>query len=530
MKVVKILFAGHLGALAFGIAGLLIAFPHPELWASNPSLVGAYNLGIRYAGSVHILFGAMTMLAFGLFFVGWRKTLMFFATATTISLSMELMGTGTGFPFGAYSYTTFLGARIAGRVPFSIPLSWFYMGFTAYILASALVARHAQRHRTIWSLIVGAYLLTVWDLALDPAMASAHLPIHFWIWHQTGPYFGMPVRNLIGWSATGLIFMSVSRLLWRANLDTRRMALWVPFGVYAANSGFAIVLSLGAGLWLPPIMAIVLGVLPASLVLLPEDTVAGGTFPQRIAALALRRGSRVLLVRHASVQIVGLENLPRSGPVIIAARHFHHLYDGCVLLANIPRPVRILGALDWATSRLSRRVMERACAMAGWPVILRTECLEARASGKGSAYSLDEASRYLHRAIRSSVQLLRGGAVLAIFPEAYPTVDPHATKPPKSGPDDFLPFRSGCARLAQLAEKDGTTRVAIVPAGLAYIQARRKGRWQITLRLDPALWLRDFPDPVQLTRAVEERVQMLSRPSSISVRAVPEWPEKAVSV
>ena len=101
---------------------------------------------------------------------------------------------------------------------------------------------------------------------------------------------------------------------------------------------------------------------------------------------------------------------------------------------------------------------------------------------------------------------------------------------PKSGAGDFLPFRSGCARLAQLAEKDGHTHVAIVPAGLMYARSRRKGHWQITLRLDPALWLRDFADSTHLMRAVEEGVQMLSCSVPTQVWTVPEQPQKAVSV
>ena len=32
MRVVKILFFCHLAALVFGIAGLLVMLPHPELW------------------------------------------------------------------------------------------------------------------------------------------------------------------------------------------------------------------------------------------------------------------------------------------------------------------------------------------------------------------------------------------------------------------------------------------------------------------------------------------------------------------
>ena len=101
MRAVKILFFCHLAALVFGIAGLLVMLPHPELWSWNPFLIEVFNFGIRYAGSLHIIFGAATMLLFGLLFVGTRKTLIFFIASTTISLSMELIGTSTGFPFGA---------------------------------------------------------------------------------------------------------------------------------------------------------------------------------------------------------------------------------------------------------------------------------------------------------------------------------------------------------------------------------------------------------------------------------------------
>jgi putative membrane protein len=207
------------------------------------------------------------MLLFGLLFIGTRKTLIFFAIATTIPLCMELLGTSTGFPFGPYSYTSFLGFKVADLVPYSIPLSWFYMGFTSYILASGIVASLGMRYRTAWSQALGVYFLTVWDLALDPAMASSRLPIHFWIWHQDGPYFGMPISNLVGWSLTGLVYIGLSRLFWGTNLNPRRITMWLPFGVYAANTGFAIALNLSVGLWVPVLMAGVLGLLPASLAL-----------------------------------------------------------------------------------------------------------------------------------------------------------------------------------------------------------------------------------------------------------------------
>lgn len=518
MRALKILFYGHLVALMFGLGGLLIALPHPELWDNSPSAIMVFNFGIRYAGSLHILFGAATMLLFGLLFVGVRKTLIFFVVATMIPLSMELLGTSTGFPFGPYSYTSFLGFKVANLVPYSIPLSWFYMGFASYILASGIVASVGTRHRSAWSLALGVYFLTVWDLALDPAMASQRLPIHFWIWYQNGPYFGMPLSNLVGWSLTGLIYIGISRALWGSNLETQRRAAWIPFGIYVANTGFAIALNLSVGLWIPVLMAVIFGLVPASLALLlkPTGEVQQVTKSERRTSIAQRisqrtvdAGSRVLTWRKVQVRVEGLEYVPGSGPVLIAARHFHHLYDGCILLEAIPRQLHILVALDWVQKLWLRRMMEWACAMVDWPAILRTERLSIHtrdASQTGtSAYSPDEASRYLRRAVIDAVWLLRSGEVLVIFPEAYPNIDPDWT--PKNDLTAFLPFRAGFAKLVEMAEKDGLTQVAIVPAGLTYIQHEQ---WHVTLRFGPALFRRDYPNSTQLIQALEEQVYALS--------------------
>jgi 1-acyl-sn-glycerol-3-phosphate acyltransferase len=44
-----------------------------------------------------------------------------------------------------------------------------------------------------------------------------------------------------------------------------------------------------------------------------------------------------LAMRRADVRVEGLGHLPATGPAVIAARHFHHFYDGCALLAVVPR-------------------------------------------------------------------------------------------------------------------------------------------------------------------------------------------------
>ncbi|HWE61371.1 MAG TPA: carotenoid biosynthesis protein [Chloroflexota bacterium] len=262
-------FAGHLLALTFGLAGILIAMPHPELWAGHPALVTVYTFGIQHGGATHIIFGAGTMALFGIYTIGWRRTLIFVAAGTLIPLCAELLGTATGWPFGGYSYTGYLGTRIAGRVPYSVPLSWFYMGFASYLLALTILSARERRARPWQSILLGAWLLTAWDLVLDPAMASAQLQAHtglqFWIWHEHGAYFGMPIRNLAGWLGTGILFMTVSRLLWRVEPDPRRIPIWLPLGVYGANLIWAVALACSVGLWQAALLAIALGMVPASL-------------------------------------------------------------------------------------------------------------------------------------------------------------------------------------------------------------------------------------------------------------------------
>ena len=250
MRVARTFLVAHAVALVFGLAGMLIALPHPELWAASPLGQQAFTFGMAYAGPLHMVLGAAAMLALGGAVLGWRRTLIFFGLACGLSLASELIGTGTGYPFGNYEYTSGLGYKVLGRVPFSIPLSWFYMGLASLLLGGALARWHM-----VWSVVLGAYFLTVWDLVLDPAMAHPGLALNFWVWHQSGPYFGMPVQNFVGWTFTGAVFMGLSRWLW--GRDVPAVAPGFPLAVYVLNMLFAMVLSGAGGVWAPVGLALV---------------------------------------------------------------------------------------------------------------------------------------------------------------------------------------------------------------------------------------------------------------------------------
>jgi uncharacterized membrane protein len=134
------------------------------------------------------------------------------------------------------------------------------------LLATLVADRLGVRRQTLWALALGAWFLTAWDLVLDPAMAHHSLHVQFWVWKEAGPYFGMPIKNLAGWSMTGLLFMSVSRLVWRENATASRVPMTVPLVVYAANLAFAMAISAGVGLWEPVALGLAFGLLPAAVV------------------------------------------------------------------------------------------------------------------------------------------------------------------------------------------------------------------------------------------------------------------------
>ncbi|HEU0025788.1 MAG TPA: hypothetical protein VFQ25_01615, partial [Ktedonobacterales bacterium] len=112
---------------------------------------------------------------------------------------------------------------------------------------------------------------------------------------------------------------------------------------------------------------------------------------------------------------------------------------------------------------------------------------------------------------------LRAGQTLVMFPEGYPTIEPYPS--PKDDGRDFLPFEPGMIKLAQLAQRDGVTRVAIVPAGFAYTRLPGRDGWRVTLRYgEPhTITTRARPGEVAaLVARVEADVRALSRPETPS--------------
>lgn len=242
------LLAAHVLLIVFSTIALttFLAGAPPE-WRASESSQRALRIGWTFSGPTYVVLGALAALTHAAARLGWaRATALFFAGAT-LSLAAELMGTSTGLPFGPYSYTPLLGWRVAGLVPFPIPLSWFFMVYCSLaILGRILVAGDGLRTRLAWAAL-GGLTLTAWDVSMDPAMsfATAH-----WLWHTRGFFYGMPVLNWFGWWLTGSVvafaMVSIAR---PTRIAASISPSPLPLRLYAINGVFPIAICLRHQLW-----------------------------------------------------------------------------------------------------------------------------------------------------------------------------------------------------------------------------------------------------------------------------------------
>ena len=184
-------------------------------------LLITYTLAARFFGVDYqpIFTPLITLLAFifavlhGGMCLGWKRAFLLLGLTVAVSLFFESIGVATGWVYGPYHYTDMLGVKFLGLVPFLIPVAWYMMSYSSFVIAARLVP--SQRSVWTWRFLVaglGAVAMTAWDLAMDPLMvAGGH-----WVWEVGGDYFGVPIQNFWGWWLTifvaFILFLAISRV------------------------------------------------------------------------------------------------------------------------------------------------------------------------------------------------------------------------------------------------------------------------------------------------------------------------------
>lgn len=227
--------------ISLALAGYATFGLHPELVANVPGAARSY--GLIYANIGYLQVWALWLvLAVYLVRHAGPRWIPAFVAVYALSFLSEFLGTSYGIPFGGYAYSGLLGPKWFDRVPWVIPLSWFAMAVPSFALAQSVGRARGPLARIFFA----AALLVAWDLALDPAMSFL---TPYWIWSETGPYYGMPWMNLAGWFFTAVVLMGALSVIRAGRWIDRLSVPWLA-GYYGVNILMPVGMLVAAGSWL----------------------------------------------------------------------------------------------------------------------------------------------------------------------------------------------------------------------------------------------------------------------------------------
>src|SRR5918999_241547 len=181
--------------LFFGAAYLTVTFPHTP-GAGVASFVSTFLIALPS-------FVALWQ------FLGPKRAILSLLCLSAFGYAIETTGVLTGFPYGPFYYGDALGPKVAGLVPYLLPLSWVPLVLGA-VAATAPEGKAGPRHRFL-PILSAAVLLTLVDGVLDPGAAS----LGFWVWPEGGIYYGVPVTNYLGWLLSSMLAAAILLALGR---------------------------------------------------------------------------------------------------------------------------------------------------------------------------------------------------------------------------------------------------------------------------------------------------------------------------
>jgi 1-acyl-sn-glycerol-3-phosphate acyltransferase len=195
--------------------------------------------------------------------------------------------------------------------------------------------------------------------------------------------------------------------------------------------------------------------------------------PGYVVVRALARFLLALFYRR--IDVVGVENVPAEGGLVVAANHHNSVVDAMLLIARLPRQVRTLANAPLFGHLLIGPFLRLVGAL---PVHRRQE------AGTDPARNA--------ALFAATTETLRGGGAIAIFPEGRTQAEPV-----------LLELRTGAARML-LAAEEGTAAAAatLLPVGLVFNAPGTFREGQALVLIGPPV---STADAVALARSEPER-------------------------
>jgi glycerol-3-phosphate O-acyltransferase/dihydroxyacetone phosphate acyltransferase len=143
---------------------------------------------------------------------------------------------------------------------------------------------------------------------------------------------------------------------------------------------------------------------------------------------------------YRRVEVAGLERVPPSGPLIVAANHQQGLMDGVLLAAALPRRLRPIAKAPL----LRYPVIGQLARLAGAIPVHRRQDSDGSAEDNQAMFG-------------AAQRALAQGEAILIFPEGVSQPEPA-----------LMPLRTGAARLVYLADRERSGPTTLLPVGLMF--------------------------------------------------------------
>ncbi len=200
-----------------------------------------------YASAVNVVLFALPAFLAVRWWLGWRDGSIFIAVLGAYALAIETAAIITGFPYGHFGYSEYLGYRLFGYAPWTVAFAWSPLIIGAYAAAANMVSSAIGR------VVLCTLLLTAFDFVLDPGAVY----LGFWQYDGGGWYYGVPMSNFGGWLVSG----SIGAIL--IELMLAKFKPLLPTPMQLAVSALFIVwfwtaFALFAAMWLPFVIGLLL--------------------------------------------------------------------------------------------------------------------------------------------------------------------------------------------------------------------------------------------------------------------------------
>lgn len=195
------------------VPGLLLPGMAMLALVAGASLLPGWPFPTRLIVAASIAMAGLSLLS-ATRVLGRRAALRLLAIAAPAGWFAEQMGATHGWFFGAYHYTAVLGPRL-GDVPVVIPLMWFALSYTGYVMANLIVWQRPADGatgvaRTLAMAFLAALLVTAYDLGVDPYMVYK---LQAWIMEKKdGWWFGETLQGFAGWMLVAFAIVCAFRL------------------------------------------------------------------------------------------------------------------------------------------------------------------------------------------------------------------------------------------------------------------------------------------------------------------------------